>query len=191
MPAISGRDRVDANPVLASFQGELARHPDDCRLVRRVGQRREQLEAQRAVQGGHVHDGAVAGLQVRPCSAGEVEHQVDLVLLRGTPLLVGEVLEPAEVGSGGEVEQHVDSAVLAHRQLDELRAFGGITETTRLQRQHLATRGPHDLKGLCGRLDRHVATDEQRALPSERLGSGAPHASACARDDAHLFGEPP
>jgi hypothetical protein len=64
--------------------------------------------------------------------AGEVEHQVDLLLLRGPPLLVGEVLEPVEVGSGGEVEQHIDPAELAYREFDELRAFAGVTETTRL-----------------------------------------------------------
>jgi hypothetical protein len=44
------RDRVDADPVLASLQGELARHPDDRCLVRRVGQRREELEAEASVQ---------------------------------------------------------------------------------------------------------------------------------------------
>ena len=84
----------------------------------------KQLEAERAVQGGHVHDDAAAGLQVRPGGAGEVEDEVDLVLPRGSPVLVGEVLEPVEVRPGGEVEQHVDPAELAHRQLDELRALG-------------------------------------------------------------------
>jgi hypothetical protein len=73
-----------------------------------------------------------AGPQMRPCCPGEVEHQVDLVLASGVPLLVGEVLEPAEVGPRGEVEQHVDLAELAYRQIDELRAFCGIAETARL-----------------------------------------------------------
>ena len=133
----------------------------------------------------------LAGLQVGPGGAGEVEDQVDLVLLGGSPLLVGEVLEPVEVGPGGEVVQDVDPAELAHRQLDELRALGGIAEATGLQRHHLATRGPHDLNGLFRGLDRDVAADEQRALSGERQGSGASHASARARDDADLSGQPP
>src|SRR6478735_10806412 len=41
------RDGVDADPVLASLQCELARHADDSGLVRRVRQRCELLEAER------------------------------------------------------------------------------------------------------------------------------------------------
>ena len=71
-------------------------------------------------------------IPARPGRTGEVADQVDLVLLCGSPLLVGEVLEPAEVGPGSEVEQHVDPAELAYRQLDELRAVAGVAETARL-----------------------------------------------------------
>jgi NADPH:quinone reductase-like Zn-dependent oxidoreductase len=56
--------------VLASLQGELARHLDDGCLVRRVGQRREDLEAEGSVQGGHVHDHAGPGATVLAELAG-------------------------------------------------------------------------------------------------------------------------
>jgi hypothetical protein len=136
-------------------------------------------------QGRHVHDDAVAGLQVGPGGPGEVEDEVDLILLRGSPLLVGEVLQPVEVRPGGEVVQHVDPAELAYRQLDDLRAVGRVAEATRLQRHDLATGGAYSLKRLFRGLDRHVAA-HQRSLSCERHGGLVSHASAGASDDADL-----
>src|SRR3954471_6979873 len=65
----TGRYRVDANAVLASLQCELASHPDDRRLVGRMGERRQQLETERTVERRHVQDDAAAVLQMRPRSA--------------------------------------------------------------------------------------------------------------------------
>jgi hypothetical protein len=98
-----------------------------------VGQPREVLEAEGSVQGSHVHDHAAAGLQVQPRRTGEVEHQVDFIPAGGIPVLVGEAFEPVEVGLSREVEQDVDPAERAHRQLGESRALGRIVEVTRMQ----------------------------------------------------------
>src|ERR1700742_4715994 len=40
----AGRDRVGANPVLPALHRQLSCHPDEPRLVRRVGERGEDLE---------------------------------------------------------------------------------------------------------------------------------------------------
>jgi hypothetical protein len=52
--------------------------------------------------------------------------------LRPGPADVGEVVEPVQVGPGGEVIQHVDPAEFAHRQLDESGALGRVAEKARL-----------------------------------------------------------
>ena len=73
-----------------------------------MGQRRQRLEAQGRVEGCHVHDCPVAGLQVWPRRSGEIEDQVDLFSSVAVPLLVGDVLEPVEVRHRRVVEQHVE-----------------------------------------------------------------------------------
>src|SRR6478736_951430 len=81
----AGRDRVDADPVLASLERELTGHADDPRLVGRVRERCEALEAELTVQRGHVHNHAAALLQMRPRRPREVEDQVDLVAAGAVP----------------------------------------------------------------------------------------------------------
>ena len=88
-----------------------------------------------------------------PGGTCQVEDEIYLVSPRGIPIVVGDVFEPAEVSLCSEVEQHVDPAVLAHRQLHELRAIGGITEKARLQRHHLAARSANHVDGAFSRLD--------------------------------------
>src|SRR6185437_14244700 len=53
-----------------------AGHADDACLGRSVRKRAEVPKAQEGRQGGSVHDYAAAGLQIRPRSTREIEHQV-------------------------------------------------------------------------------------------------------------------
>ena len=71
-------DGVHADPVRASLHGQLTRHAEDRGLVRRVGKRRQALEADLPVERRHVHNDAAAGDQVRPCGSRHVEDEVDL-----------------------------------------------------------------------------------------------------------------
>jgi hypothetical protein len=60
----------------------------------------------------------------------------------------------------------------------------------RLPGHHLSARAAHHRNGRLRGLDGQVATDDRRALSSERHGSRAAHAAARARDDAHFSCEP-
>src|SRR5215204_40918 len=126
-----------------------------------------------------------------PSGPRQEEEQVDFVAAGGVPVFIRHVLEPAEVRSPREVEQHVDATERSYRQVDELCAVVRIAETTWLQRHHLAVRLAYEPDGLFRGLHRYVASDDQRALSSEGQGGGAAHASARARDDADLVGQPP
>ena len=97
----------------AALERELSGHADDAGLVRRVGERRQDLEAERPVEGCHVDHDAAAGLQVRPRGAGQVEDQVDLASPGAIPFVASDVLEPVEVRRGGEIEQDIDASVRA------------------------------------------------------------------------------
>ena len=140
---------------------------------------------------GHVHDHAAACDQMRPGRTRRVEDQVDLVPASGVPVFVGHALDPAEVRPAREVEQHVDPAEPAHRQVDESRAFGRIAEDAWLERHHLPADGRDQLECFFRRLDRHVTADDQRTFAGEGQGGGASHASARAGDDADLVRESP
>ena len=139
--------------------------------------------------GGHVHDHPAAGDQMRPGGTRRAEDQIDLVAAGGAPLFVGDALDPAEVRPAREVEQHVDSAERAHRQLDKPRAVGRDADEARLERHHLAAGRLDQLDRLFCGLDRHVAADDQRTLAGERQRGRASHASSGPGDDADLARE--
>lgn len=127
---------------------------------------------------------------MRPRFTREIKDQVDLVAASAIPLLVRNVFKPVEVRHRGEVEQHVDPAVRAQREVDKRLTVGRLVEPTRLHGDHLSAPIANHLDGGLRRFDGHIATDDRRTLSSERHGSRPAHAPARARGDAHLSFKP-
>jgi hypothetical protein len=176
--------------MFASLHRELPRHGDHARLGRRVRQRGKGLETQETVQRSGIHDHAVARFQMRPCRAGEVEHQVHLLPAIAIPFFIGDVFDPVEVRHRGVVEQHVDPAERGGGEIDERLAVGWLREMARLQRNHRSSRGPNHIDCGLGGIDGQIAADDPGAFSSECPRGFAADAPAGASDDADLSGKP-
>jgi hypothetical protein len=121
-----------------------------------------------------------------PRGAAEVEDQVDLFASVTIPFLVGNVLEPIEVGHRGVVEEHVDPTEGPNREIDQRPTIGGATQIARLQRHHRPAGRANCLHSRCRITGPQAGADDQRSFSSKRHGGCATDAAASARDDADL-----
>ena len=121
-----------------------------------------------AGDGTHVDDHAAsAPLEDRERVLHGQEHQRQLV--REVPVPVGtrHVLEVRRLGNRRIVVEDVEVAVGLDRERDPRLDCALIGEVHRLQRNHLATRGPHHRDGLLGLGDLDVATHDLGTLGRE------------------------
>src|SRR5205823_8424433 len=82
----------------------------------------------------HVHDDAMAGLQMWPCGSGEVEDQVDFLSTIAVPLVVGDVFEPVEARHGGVVDENVEMTERLHCEVNKCLTVARHGEVARLER---------------------------------------------------------
>jgi hypothetical protein len=83
------------------------------------------------------------------------------------PFLVRNVFEPVEVGHGGVVEEHVDSAEASHRKINQCPTVAWPAQITWLQGDHRSSRAANRLDGGFRSVDLQAAADDRAALTSE------------------------